>query len=256
MNWKQRLFKPKWQNKNADIRLDAVSSEQDPRLIASLLEIAEKDTDHRVRSAAIRRLHQLENILKLYSTEQEVTVKTLLEQRIRQLAAATDEGRPPLELRLKVVGMTNNRDLIEHLARNAPEVELRKAALARVTRQGVLGDCCIEDEDAGIRHQAAGMIHQHTTLKRVIEALRKKDKALHSSLQQRLHKELLEKGDPNAIEAEALRICTGLEKLALNKNAGKLDETKSLLKEWDAIGEKVNEFKNITPQRRGRPKKN
>lgn len=240
MNWKQRLFKPKWQNKNADIRLDAVSSEQDPRLIASLFEIAEKDADHRVRSAAIRRLHQLENILKLYSTEQEVTVKTLLEQRIRQLAAATNEGRPPLELRLKVVGMTNNRDLIEHLARNAPEIELRKAALARVTRQGVLGDCCIEDEDAGIRRQAAELIHQHTTLKRVIEALRKRDKALHSNLQQRLHEELLEKGDPGAVEAEALGICTSLEKLALGNDAGEMAETKSLFRKWDAIAKRVS----------------
>ncbi len=94
MNWKTRLFKPKWQHKSADIRLESVSTEQDPELINSLLEIAGNDVDIRVRCAAIKRLHQLENILKLYSGESDSEVKKLLEDRIHQLAASTNESRP------------------------------------------------------------------------------------------------------------------------------------------------------------------
>ena len=45
MDWKQHIFKPKWQNKNADIRLESVSTEQDPELIKSLLDIARSDED-------------------------------------------------------------------------------------------------------------------------------------------------------------------------------------------------------------------
>ena len=45
MNWKQHIFKAKWQNKNADIRLESVSTEQHPELIGSLLEIAGNDED-------------------------------------------------------------------------------------------------------------------------------------------------------------------------------------------------------------------
>ena len=86
MNWKQRLFKPKWQNKNADIRLESVSSDNTPDLINSLVEIASNDQDTRVRIAAVKRLHQLENILKLYANEQGSDVRTVLEDRIRQLA--------------------------------------------------------------------------------------------------------------------------------------------------------------------------
>ena len=85
MNWKQTFFKPKWQNKNADIRLESVSTEQDPDLINSLLEIAGNDEDKRVRCAAIKRLHQLENILKVYAGESDSEARTLLEDRIRQL---------------------------------------------------------------------------------------------------------------------------------------------------------------------------
>jgi len=138
MNWKQNIFKPKWQNKNADIRLESVTTEQDPELINSLLEIAGTDEDKKVRCAAIKRLHQLENILKLYAKEQDSEVKKLLEERIHQLAASSNESRPPLEFRMQVVELTSDRDLIEHLAGHAPESELRRAALAKVERQGVL----------------------------------------------------------------------------------------------------------------------
>ena len=80
MDWKQHLFKPKWQNKDADIRLESVSTEQHPELISSLLEIARTDEDKRVRCAAIKRLHQLENILKLHAIETDSEVKVLLEE--------------------------------------------------------------------------------------------------------------------------------------------------------------------------------
>jgi len=235
MNWKQRLFKPKWQNKNADIRLESVSTEQNPELISSLLEIAGNDEDSRVRCAAIKRLHQLENILKLYGSENDPSVKALLEQRIHQLAASSNESRPPLKFRLQVVELTSDRDLIEHIAAHAPEAELRRAALAKVERQGVLGDCCIQDSDAANRAFAASRISQHTSLKRVIDALRKRDKKLYAKLSTRLQQELLDAADPKAIKAEALRICTGLEHLAIETGKPDTTKTKALHTAWKKV---------------------
>jgi hypothetical protein len=239
MNWKQRLFKPKWQNKNADIRLESVSTEQNPDLINSLVEIAGNDTDPRVRCAAVKRLHQLGNILKLYASETEPSVRALQEDRIRQLAAATNETRPPLELRMQVIESTSDRTLIEHLASHAPEAELRRAALVKVTRQGVLGDCSIEDKDADNRRFAAAHITQHTTLKRVIDALRKRDKVLHAELQVRLQHELIEKADPKAIQTEALRICVRLEHLGIETDKRGTAEIKALHADWKHIAGKA-----------------
>ena len=235
MNWKQRLFKPKWQNKNADIRLESVSSEQDPDLINSLVEIAGNDIDPRVRCAAVKRLHQLGNILKLYASETDPSVKSLQEDRIRQLAAATNETRPPLELRMQVIQLTSDRTLIEHIAVHAPESELRRAAIKKVSRQGVLGDCCIEDKDPGNRRFAATHITQQTTLKRVIDALRKRDKVLHAELQARLQHELVEKADPKAIQKEALRICVRLEHLEIETDQRDSTEIKKLHSDWKPI---------------------
>ncbi len=235
MNWKTSFFKPKWQSKDFATRLEAVTSEQHPDLINSLLEIAGSDEDARVRCAAIKRLHQLENILKLYPNESDAEAKKLLEERIRQLASSTNESRPPLEFRMKVVEMTTNRNLIEHLAARAPEVELRRAALAKVERQGVLGDCCINDSDAGNRQFAASRISQHTTLKRVIDTLRKSDKTLYTALQARLHNEKLEQADAAAVKIEAVRICTVLEHQVLESDDRNSKEIESMHAAWQRI---------------------
>jgi len=249
MNWKQTFFKPKWQSNDVAIRLEAVTTEQHPDLINKLLEIAANDEDKRVRCAAIKRLHQLENILNLHGNEQDAEVKKLLEDRIRQLAASSNETRPPLEFRMRVVEITADRDLIEHLAGHAPEAVLRRAALAKVERQGVLGDCAINDSDAGIREFSAGRIKQHTTLKRVIDALRKSDKLLYSKLQERLHKELLEQADPGAVQIEAVRICSALEKLALDVEAKESQETDSLHSTWKHIAAHTSAEMNQRYQR-------
>lgn len=239
MNWKQRLFKPKWQHKDADIRLAAVSSENDPQLINKLVEIAGQDTDSRVRCAAIKRLHKLENIMKLYASENQAEVKSLLEDRIRQLASSSAPDRPPLELRMQVAESTTDRNLIEHLAGHAPEASLRRAALARVKRQGVLGDCCLNDDDAENRQFAAERITQHTTLKRVINGLRKRDKTLYQQLQNRLHEELLASADPAAVQTEALKICNSLEHHAIEIATADDGTIPDLHKAWQKIAASV-----------------
>ncbi len=211
MNWKEGLFKPKWQHKNAAIRLQAVTTEQHPQFFDCLLDIAGQDEDPQIRCAAIKRLHQLENILQLHAKETDLAASTLLATRIFQLAISSADDRPLLELRVQVANTTTDRKLIEQLAQHAPEAELRRAAIARIERQGLLGDCSISDDNAQNRRYAASRISQQTTLKRVIAALRKKDKVLYTELQQRLQQELLQRSDPGAVQAEALRICLLLE---------------------------------------------
>ncbi len=235
MNWKQSLFKPKWQHKDAAIRLAAVNTEQDPQLIGSLLEIAACDDDARVRCAAIRRLHQLKNILRLYDKETDAGTRVLLEDRIRQLSVSTAASRPPLEVRLQVVAHTTDKKLLEQLASQAPEAELRRAALAKVERQGLLGDCCMQDSDPENRRLAAGRITQQTTLKRVIKGLRKRDKSLYTQLQQRLHAALLEQADPAAVHSEAVNICAALEHLALATGDQDRGATATLYAAWARI---------------------
>ncbi len=239
MNWKHSLFKPKWQHKDAAIRRGAVTTEQHPELINSLVDIAGGDEDSRVRRAAIRRLRKLENILPLSAKETDAATRELLEARIYHLATSHSEQRAPLELRKQVANSTDDRNLIEQLASHAPEAELRHAALARVERQGLLGDCAIGDDDAKNRRFAASRISQQTTLKRVIGALRKHDKALYTELRARLHQQLLQQSDPEAVQSEALNICVLLEKQAIDSDQQTSAEIPALYSAWEQIAPRV-----------------
>ncbi len=239
MSWKPQLFKPKWEHKDAEVRLAAVSSAQDPDLLGKLLQIAAADPDVRVRCAAIQRVHRLDNILELHAAETDGAARKLLLQRIRQLAGNCETSRPPLDVRMRAVAETADKQLVEHLAVNAPEAELRRQAIRLVGRQGLLGDCCIADEDADNRRLAAERVEQHTTLRRVITGLRTRDKDLYQQLQRRLHEELLAQADPEAIAAEALDICLALEKLALGETAPGAPDRQALHTAWRRIEAKA-----------------
>ena len=84
-------------------------------------------------------------------------------------------------------------------------------------------------------------ITQHTSLKRVIGELRKSDKALYVNLQERLHRELLEKADPGAVQTEAIRICSALEKQALDIESNDTSEADKLYAAWQDIATHVRD---------------
>ena len=70
--------------------------------------------------------------------------------------------------------------------------------------------------------------------------MRKRDKTLYAQLQARLHQELLEADDPKAIQAEALTICSALEKQALGSDNADTAETKTLHTAWQRIAGKTS----------------
>jgi len=213
MSLKEYLFKPKWQHKDPAIRATAVAEEEDAALLAALPGICLNDADAPVRLAAARRLRDLPVLLTALERARESEERSALQGRIRLLAASTGPDRPPLADRLRAVQSSSDRELFEAVARQAPEPELRIAALGRVERQGLLGDIASGDVDPEVRRSAAERIEQESTLVRVIDATRKSDKNLHQALEERLHRARLEAGDREAVAREALSICEALEQV-------------------------------------------
>ncbi len=68
-----------------------------------------------------------------------------------------------------------------------------------------------------------------------MDALRKSDKLLYAKLQERLHTELLAKADPGAVQLEAVRICSTLEKLLLDIESRDQAEIDRLHAAWQGI---------------------
>jgi len=235
MSLKQHIFKPKWQHKDPAIRRLAVSELHDPELLESLQEICISDEDSGVRTAAARRINDPEVLLQALGLEQDQEALKVLNHRIESLCASTEDARPPLAARQNVISASNDRQLLELVARQAPEPELRKAALCKINRQGFLGDRAISDPDPELRRSAAALVTQHSTLKRVIEAVRKSDKNLHLELQARLHAELLDANDPGAVYKEALAQCMALEAYALEHQESAVVVPAEISKAWSGI---------------------
>ncbi len=211
MNWKKQLFKPKWLHKDSEVRRQAVNSSTEADLLAELPRIVREDEHPDVRAAAARRISSPLVLADALTSETDAGTAQVLRERLRQLLINSAQDDAPQHERLQTVEQTSERELLESVAEHAQEPELRRAALARVTRQGFLGDRAIADPDPENRRLAAAAVTQQSTLKRVIAATRTSDKALHQELTERLHHEMLAKGDKSAIQQEALTVCQSLE---------------------------------------------
>jgi hypothetical protein len=235
VNWKTSLFKPKWQHKNPDVRSRAVAEEQDPALLEVLGRIVTTDDAAGVRAAAARRVDDPGVIVSAIATESDADVREVLNARLRSLLSNPRTEGEKLEVRIKALKQSNDRALCEAVALSAPEPQLRRAALEMIERPGFLGDRAIEDSDPELRRYAASRINQASTLKRVIEATRTRDKSLHQSLIERLHREQLAAGDQEAIDREALTICEQLEVQAIRGSAHDDEAVAQLESRWNGL---------------------
>ncbi|MFT5140400.1 MAG: exonuclease SbcC [Rhodothermales bacterium] len=240
MSWTQHIFKPKWQHKNPEIRREAVSHAHDAELLKALPDIASGDEDADTRIAAIRRIDDPGILIVALDSESEQTVLQVLQQRLLMLCASVSTDRPAIKSRMDIVAKSDDRNLLELVACQAPETELRQTALGRINRQGFLGDRAIADPSPEIRKFAAQLITQHSTLRRVIDESRKTDKTLHLELVSRLHQELLDANDPGALKKEALKLCDALEHYALEHMKSVEDIPNEISSAWVRIENHVS----------------
>lgn len=236
MNWKNSLFKPRWRHKHPSIRNQAVKTGQEPELLQAMFDIATKDEDVQVRISASRRLKDPLQIIEALGREETDAVRSALSDRLKHLLLHPAEADGGSDSRQRAVALIDSRDLLEAIAASAPEVSLRRIALEKTARPGFLGDRAIHDTDPELRRYAAGLIQQHSTLRRVIDATRKTDKQLHSELSDRLHRELLAAGDPQAIRQEALHLCQSVETRLHQAQATDEADIQSMEQRWKALG--------------------
>ena len=221
------------------MRRAAVAGIHEPELLQALPSICSEDEDPGVRSAAGRRVSDLAVLKTAWDSESDASTKDVFLQRIRQLTISIADDRPPLESRQMIVSASEDRQLLEQVASQAPEAALRKLALGKTTRQGFLGDRALQDPDPELRRLAAGAITQLSTLRRIIQETRKSDKALHQELSARLQAELLNSGDPKAVQVEALALCTKLEAFALQHTDGPVAVPEDISSRWNRLEQKA-----------------
>ncbi|MFZ1341761.1 DUF349 domain-containing protein [Thiothrix eikelboomii] len=198
------LFKPKWQHKDAKIRLQALTSLAPDS--SELISLAENDPDDSVRRAAIERLNHLPCLIKLGKTstamsrEAQARVQALIETDLSQDAALVEVFawfKPQAHL-LKALAQNPKRD-----------VSLRKLALAEIRDQAVLLQIAEQAVSKDIQFQAASQISDLQTLQQLERSQGKTNKRLRQLLKERMDQAQQQQQRQSNLE----KLCADLEAL-------------------------------------------
>lgn len=176
------LFKPKWQHKDAKVRLQALASLTPES--TELTSLAESDPDQSVRVAAIERLTHLPLLIKLGKTN-DSTVSSAAQARVASLIQA--DTRQDAALVEVFAWFKPYPDLISALAQNPKrDVSLRKLAVAEIRDQTLLLAIAEQEASKDIQFQAASQITDLATLQQLERTQGKNNKRLRQLLKERL----------------------------------------------------------------------
>lgn len=226
------LFKPKWQHRDETVRANAVAQLRDAELFKALPALATDDPSEAVRSAALERLNDRSLLLRAALEDHSETLRLRLRKRLlKDLLAASDgtEFEPLLAVA--------DAETIERIAVEARAVTLRRKALQKVERAGLLADRALADNDPEIRVWLADRLPEGPSLERVLEGARTRDKRLYKRIRERLDSSRKSAGSPALIEAEALALCQRLEQLLRTVPGDAELQAEAAQASWNAFGE-------------------
>ncbi|MGB4859102.1 MAG: DUF349 domain-containing protein [Dokdonella sp.] len=231
-----KLFKPRWQSRDANVRRAAVIEGHDAELVAALPRIARSDADAQVRLAAMKRVADVGLAHSLANDDASQDVRKAAQSQWFDLMSGRHAQAPPLDTRLRLLRAQDDSNLIEHLAEHGKEIELRGAALDSVTRPSVLLDRVLGERDPALRWKLLARIDDEAQLERIAERSRRNDKQLHRRSRERIDAIRLARGDAASIAERARELCERIEKQVRD---GKQDD--ALHEQWRAIAEKAPE---------------
>ncbi len=236
MNLKSRLFgKPAWQDRDPEIRASAVAKLNDVELERQLPQLAQHDESAEVRLAALKRINTEAFWLDARLRESDDAIVAAADDFL--VRAVMRKANPDmLTERLEWFARTHQTDLIRKAARQAPDEDLRAAALERIDSPGFLGDCYMSETSDKLAACLLERIDQESTLQRIIDQLRKTSKKRTRAAEKRLAAIAAESGHDETVGQIARRLVDQIEALTRGSGGGDRSEHLSRLEaEWQSL---------------------
>lgn len=238
-----KLFKPRWQHRDAEVRAQAVAT-LDPRQDQETLsKLARDDDSARVRAAAVSALLDLHLLDRLIETDTDAGVRETASDRFVALLAGTVDGAPVVDTRLRLIQHTGNARVLLHVARHSPDQECREAALAAIDEPDALYRLALEGADAALRLAAAERLNDSTLLRQLGREGR--DKKVVRIARDRVKAMLAEDAEARRHEEQLDALIDALEQLAQH-SADPLFEGRlqRLEQRWHALAEHADDARS------------
>src|SRR5688572_5945225 len=230
--------KPGWESRDPAERARALAQAPLAELGPKLADFVRADPAPEVRRAALKRLDDLALLADRMRHDDDDGVRDAARARYRELLV--DATRPVAE-RERVVHVEDDQDVLGYVATQAVEPALRRVALERVSRPGMLVERCQRDPDPEIRLWLLSRIDAPATLERIAESARRGDKLLARVARERLEHLKLAAGDPATLKARALAICEELDTLRRERPADIATRRDALRGEWGTLATRLDD---------------
>jgi hypothetical protein len=181
------------------------------------------------------------NLLHELSKENgDADVGRLARNCLSELLAGTRKTSPALNARLDFLSRHPETQLLEFVALNGVETELRRFVQDRITEQSLLRNIAVKDAVLANRQAALERITDTSVLEAVIRQTHKHDKQIHRQSQARLDAIREAQERPARVRAESEQICTTLEAMVHEDDWQQaLDTLQALDDRWQAIADEA-----------------
>lgn len=186
---------------------------------AALAELARNHEDPAVRLDAVRNLVDLGILREVLVGDADASVREIAFGRYRHLLAGNDQtpGIPAGD-RLAEIERLDDARILEHLATEGREPEIRRAAIDRISSPAVLVACALHDSLATNRGAAAERLDDRQSLEQLARGIGKKDKRVYRAAREKLRLIAEREEQPRRVRAQCAELCGKLEGLGRLEN--------------------------------------
>lgn len=206
-----RFFKPKWQHKKAEIRLQAVAQLncKNTDHLNILKNLAKGDKHPQVRQAAVKQIGQIQELDQLLQSHPDAQLHNwVIEQLSLQLssknASHSDESK-----KLQYTQSCPHQEILQHVALNGQIPEVQLAAIQGLENEQHLIHIATNASSANHRYAAAQKVESEQGLREISRCIKNKDKKVYRLAKSKLHE--IEKSD----QEKSLRL-KSIEQLLVN----------------------------------------
>ena len=208
-------LKPKWQNTSPAVRQQAIQDldAQDP----VLHQLAQEDQDADVRRRALEKINDLALLRQRASNDPADAVRAYANTRLYALLSGQASDAPPLQQRLQILEPSaSSAELLQRLAREGAETELRFAALQGLNDEALYAERAVQDPSAQLRLDALQQVQTLELLERIAREARNRDKRISRTARARVQAAQAEQQKQQQIQ----QLCEDMERLSWDGETG------------------------------------